>query len=282
MNLFLNGDMKMKKLLSLSATLFLCLQGFPTQSFGVATTTQRGIQIVEVNFDQSTITLRNFSGSSVSLNGWRFCTHDIDQVRRYSGSTGLNGITLNTDDKLVLYFLNDAPPSDSSAINISALGGSFALPLTSSAYAINLYINGNFGNGVCIADHLQWSIDGIDNTTADERSDEAETGGVWGDQSEWIATKGDTTTILLNDILGSILHSASDYTVGKLTPSTIAARPSLTFDSIIGENYSILSSDSPDGLFTEVLVIVATSVSSTIVDDRDLMNRQFYKVIQIQ
>ena len=71
----------------------------------------------------------------------------------------------------------------------------------------------SFGNGNTIADHVQWSVDGVDDRTADERSDEAQTGGVWTDQSAWIATSADTLRIELNDPAAAELHGPENYTV---------------------------------------------------------------------
>ena len=178
----------------------------------------RDIQITTVDFETSVLTLENVGDETESLNGWRFCSHDDNQVRRYSSAGGLNGVSLEAGDVLHLHFLNDAPAGDSERMNISAVG-SVATPLDRGPYAIQLYFTPvSFGNGNTIADHLQWSIDGVDNTSADERSDEAQGGGVWVDQGEWIATSADSTRILLDDLSGGVLHSPSDYVVEGPTP----------------------------------------------------------------
>ena len=64
-----------------------------------------------------------------------------------------------------------------------------------------------------MVDNIQWSIGGIDNSSADERSDEAQSGGLWVDQSKWVATSSDTTRILLTDASAGIQHSPADYLV---------------------------------------------------------------------
>lgn len=171
---------------------------------------ERGVQISHVQFDTQVVTLKNFGGVEEPLDGWRFCTHDEDSVRRYSGSTGLNGVTLAPGETLDIHFLNDA--IDASDINISTIGGAFATPLDQDAYGMQIYFDPvSFGNGNTIADHLQWSLDGIDDVSADERSDEAEAGGVWVDQTNWIATTAQTISIALDDTSGASLHSPINY-----------------------------------------------------------------------
>ena len=115
---------------------------------------ERGVQISRIDFATQVVTLRNFGGVEQPLDGWRFCTHDENVVRRYSGSTGLNGITLAPGEKLNIHFLNDA--SAPGEINISSIVGNFAIPLDSGSYGIQLYFDPvSFGNGNTIADHLQ-------------------------------------------------------------------------------------------------------------------------------
>ncbi len=161
----------------------------------------RDIQFRSVNFATGVVQLHNFGASTESLAGWRFCTHDENQTFRYSGNTGLNGVSIPASESFFVHFNNDA--AGANAINISTLGGSFALPLDGAAigdaYGLGLYINGVFGNGNNLADHLQWSRDGLDNPVADERSDEAQNGLVWNDQTQWVATSASTTYIRLRN-----------------------------------------------------------------------------------
>ena len=142
----------------------------------------------------------------------RSCTHDENQSFQYSGSSGLNGVTVEAGTSFYIHFNNDAAV-DADHINRSSIGGGWATPLDSGAYGMGLYINGSFGSGAALADHVQWSHGGVDNTRADERSDEAQAGGVWTDQSLWVATSGGTTKIVLTDGSNSELHGPSDYLV---------------------------------------------------------------------
>ena len=164
---------------------------------GASTAAPRDVQFRSVDTAAAIVELRNFGAAAQSLSGWRFCSHDENQVRRYSASSGLNGVSLAAGASLFVHFNNDAPLGDPSRFNISGIGGSFALPLDNGPYGLQIYFSPvNFGNGNTIADHLQWSINGVDDLSADERSDEAEAGGVWTDQNAWIATQSTTTMIL--------------------------------------------------------------------------------------
>ncbi len=178
----------------------------------------RAIQIREVNLATSVLELHNFGNVDISLNGWRFCSHDEDQDRRYSGSSGLNGRTLAVGESLFFHFLNDAPAGDATAINISSLGGSFALPLDRGPYAIEIYLRSPFGIAANIADHLQWNIDGIDNTRADFRSDLAVNAGTWTDANAWINTTPESLTINLTDTTGAALHGPANFVVAEPLP----------------------------------------------------------------
>ena len=169
------------------------------------------IQFRSIDFETNVVELRNFGTGSQSLTGWRFCSHDGSVVRRYSSTGGLNGISVAGGESLFVHWGNDAP-TEANHINISTIGGSFAT-LTRQAYGLQIYINGSFGSGANIGDHLQWSTGGVDNNSADERSDEAQSGGVWTDESLWVSTAANSTRIELLDLTGARLHSPSDYIV---------------------------------------------------------------------
>ena len=183
-------------------------------SASTAGAADRDVQIRTVDFTTGVVELFNFGIADEDLGGWRFCTHDEDQTFRYSGSAGLNGVTIEAGTSIFIHFNGDSP-GGSDNLDSSALGGFFATPLDHDAYGMGLYVNGVFGNGANLADHLQWSLDGIDNASADERSDEAQSGGVWLDQGDWIATTADSESIELTDLTGGVLHSPLDYQVNE-------------------------------------------------------------------
>lgn len=170
----------------------------------------RDVQIVDVDFELEIVEVFNFGTTSEDLSGWRFCSHDDNEIRRYSSSTGLNGVLIGPSEPLFIHFANDAP-AEPGHINLPT--GNFALPLDRGPYALGLYFSPvTFSNGNTIADHVQWSIDGVDNASADERSDEAEAGGVWTDQSLWAVTSIDTVALTLKESAeGLVLHGPDDY-----------------------------------------------------------------------
>lgn len=179
-------------------------------------TSVRYVQIRSIDLTSSVLELHNFGPNGQSLAGWRFCTHNTTLVRRYTGvSPVLANFTLASGQSLYVHFGNDDDndPTNNQRVNVSALGGSAAPMAGQSAYGAQIYWRTSFGIGANIADHLQFSVDGVDNTTADDRSDEAE-GEVWADQNEWISIASDTEMIVLNDDASeNEINSPSDYTV---------------------------------------------------------------------
>ena len=206
------------RLASIALIAFLLLAQTVTAQITVPA---RFVQIRSVDLNRSVLELFNSGTTSQSLNGWRFCTHDEDEVRRYSGS-GLNSFTLQSQQSLFVHFNNDADPANAQEINISTIGGNFATPLDAlGAYGAQIYVNSSFGSGAAIADHVQFSIGGLDNTSADGRSDEAEDE-VWSDQSEWIAISIATEMIVLNDDASNQeINSPSDFTVIEPVPTIV-------------------------------------------------------------
>ncbi len=188
----------------------------------------RDVQFTRVDLAAGVIELTNLGETTVDLSGWRFCTHDEAVIRRYTGTAALNGVSLAPGERLAVHTLNDA--DEPGEINVALLGN-FALPLdgddAGDAYSIQIYFPPiSFGNGATIADHLQFSFGGVDNLTADERSDEAEAGGVWTDQTTWIATDAATTSIHLKDACNNELHGPADYQTlpGAASPRDVQIR----------------------------------------------------------
>lgn len=183
----------------------------------------RDVQFVSVDFNTAVVELRNLGASVEALDGWRFCTHNASQAFRYSDPAGLNGYTLSPGDSLFLHFNNDADPGNPDQVNISALGSAtdFAT-LQREAYALAIYFPPvAFPDGNQIADYLQWSIDGLSNSSADARSLVAEEGGVWVSKSDWLATSQASGRIELLDLGNNALHSSADYSVEEL-PAVVA------------------------------------------------------------
>lgn len=156
---------------------------------------QRDVQISTVRFDSGEIILTNFGNTTVDMSNWRFCSHDDNQVRVYSG--GIGG-SLEAGRSVLI---------DINTVNV-------AQPFDSDAYSLALFDldAGGFGGTENIIDHLQWSIGGEDNGSAAFRSNQAVDGGLWPDPSQWIVTTENTPGIELIDVSGGILHGPGDYT----------------------------------------------------------------------
>ncbi len=183
----------------------------------------RDVQVKSIDFETGLIELHNFGAAVQPLDGWRFCTHDEDSTRRYTGATGFNGKSLAAGSSLFIHFNNDSP-GGADHLNRSSLGGFFASPLDPGpgGYAMGLYLNSSFASTGSLADFLQWSLGGIDDTNADFRSHTA-AGVLWSDQGAWISTTATTSRLELTANLGA-LNSPADYTASETFGSWIAAQ----------------------------------------------------------
>jgi hypothetical protein len=193
---------------------------------------ERDLQFSVIVPDSQVIALFNSGDEPIALDGWRFCTHNTSQVRRYTSSSAFNGITVPASSSISVHLQNNANPEIPTQFNASDLG-SFA-DFELAAYAMSFYFPGengsvSFGNGNLIADHLQWSLGGVDNSTADERSDEAEAGGVWTDQTQWISVRTDSLLIELVDPTNAVLHGPEDYNVISSCPADMTDDGELNF-----------------------------------------------------
>ncbi|MCA9310784.1 MAG: hypothetical protein KDA21_06235 [Phycisphaerales bacterium] len=219
--------------------------GVITMSAASALASPQDVQIRSVNFSTGVVELHNCGAGSESLVGYRFCTHDADMVRQYSGAGGLDSITLAPGASLFIHYNNDAPAA-ADHINVSTIGGNFATPLDNDAYGMGLYWQIPFGTPGNIADHVQWSIDGIDNTTADERSDEAQAAGLWTDQSTWVATSASTTALRLTDTACGLLHGPSSYAPLDTVPDCNMNGVDDFFDIADGTSTDVDMNGTPD------------------------------------
>jgi len=174
----------------------------------------RDLQFRSINMRTGVIELYNFGTEDLDLSGWRFCTQDTNQRLRYTLPGALNGVIVEAGTSIFIHF-NDDAPNDPDHFNRTPLGD-WATPLDPDAYSLAIYFPNDagfvvFGDGTLMADFMQWSIDGQDDTIADERSDEAVSGGVWEDEMAWIATSPTTTYIRLLDLSGGELQGPDDY-----------------------------------------------------------------------
>ncbi|MEQ9616560.1 MAG: hypothetical protein RLN60_00840 [Phycisphaerales bacterium] len=194
-------------------TMMMCA-GFASVTC-VASAAPRDVQFKSVDFETNVIELHNFGDSAEALDGFRACSHDDDQIRQYSTLTSFNGLSIAAGESLFIHFNNDSAMVMDGEQRIDIAGrGNFAGPFDRGPYSIQIYFPPvAFGNGATMADIVQWSIDGVDNSIADERADEAQIAGLWTDQSEWIATTKDSLRIELLDETGGLLHGPLDYMV---------------------------------------------------------------------
>ncbi len=177
----------------------------------------RDVKFASFDIENGVVEMTNFGTETEDLSGWRFCSNNSSVVLRYSGASGFNGVSLAPGESLFVHLNNDAPASPD-AIDYSSLGGSLA-PVERTAYSFAIYFpaaNGNvsFGNGNLIADFIQFSFNGFDNTTANIRTDEAVNGGVWSGLTDWIPVTNFSASIDLIDT-DAINNDSSDFRVNE-------------------------------------------------------------------
>lgn len=227
-------------------------------SSALALAGNRDVQFTIIIPESRQIVIDNTGDEPIDLSGWRFCTHNTSVVRRYTSPTGFNGITIEPNVNLILHLNNDAPAGMDNHINVADLGGTFA-DFEFDAFAMGLYFPGtsgnvSFGDGSTIADHIQWSLFGLNNFTADDRTDEAVAGGVWTAIDDWIAVMPDTVLIELNDPTFGELHGPADYRVLGTCPADLSGDGSLDFFDVSAFLSAFNSMDpaadfSGDGMF---------------------------------
>jgi len=192
----------------------------------------RDIQFSNILADDHVFMLSNLGAETISLDGWRFCTQNSSVVRVYTNPSGLNGISIASNTSITIHLNNDANPGVATQFNASDIGpfAGFGLDAYSLAiYRVNPDGSIPFHDGNFMVDFLQWSLGGVDNDTADERSDEAEAGGLWVDQSQWISVRNDTLLIELTDPTGAELHSPDNYNVIVSCPADLTDDGMLNF-----------------------------------------------------
>jgi len=185
----------------------------------------RDVQIRSVDFETGVIELHNFGDTDESLQFWRWCSADEDEIQLYTAFGGLLGVTIEAGTSILFYSNDDAPGGgDADNINFAQMGGNWALPFDAEgAYGLNMYFPPvDFDNGDTMASHVQWSEGGEDDPFADERADEAEAGGVWADADDWVAVSADTTRIELNTDNPTLPTSSADWDVIGAEPPCLA------------------------------------------------------------
>jgi len=192
----------------------------PIGNAGVPAQTERDVQIVSVDFETNAFEVHNFGGGNQAVDGWRFCTHSASQARQYTNPAGLNGVVIPSGTSMFVYMDNDAPKGINQ-FNASDLGV-FATSFGQGPYTIELFWpNGgslSFGSTDDMVDHIQWSVNGVNNPVAATRSQQAVNAGLWNAANAWIVTSGNTESFSLIPA-GGILHQPGDYQVNEPSPN---------------------------------------------------------------
>jgi hypothetical protein len=194
---------------------------------------KRDIQIRSVDFDNGVVEFFNYGSVDQDMTGWRTCTHDFDQFRQYSSSAGFNGVMIESGTSIFIHYNNDAP-ADPDHMNRSSIGGAFALPLDQDAYGMQLFFpaaNGlvSFGNSTLIADHLQWNVNGAGVGSAEFRTNQAVSEGLWTAIGDFISTAADSSSLELTDLGDGRLHGPGNYTVTDPCIADLTGEGSLNF-----------------------------------------------------
>ncbi|MFK7961671.1 MAG: hypothetical protein AB8G96_14235 [Phycisphaerales bacterium] len=230
----------------------------------------RNVQFQTIDFTAGTITLVNFDDQTIDLTGWRFCSHDFDQERQYSGAGGLSGVMIEAGTTLTVHLNNDAPAGDPDAINRSSVGGAFAAPLDQDAFGMQIFRPGSnglvqFSNSDLIADHIQWNLDAAAPGLSQERSGQAVATGLWTAADAFIVTTMDSERIDLTDLTGGLLHGPANYDVTE--PVSV---PVVHDESVDGDLSS--DPDAPTALGFELGANrIIGSVTSIAPGDRDFI-----------
>ncbi|MCC5824156.1 MAG: lamin tail domain-containing protein [Phycisphaerales bacterium] len=191
----------------------------------------RVVQFASIDLDAAVIELRNYGSDPVDLTGWQFCTSNPFSLLLYT-TGGLDGRVLAPGESLFFHAENDAPV-DPDRINVSTLGGQFAL-FVPFAYGLGIYAppagSGfiDFGDGTLMADYIQFSLDGVPNAVAGFRGPTAVAGGIWSDENDWVALESDSARIELITP-GSLPRSPSDYRVLGDCPADLDGNGELNF-----------------------------------------------------
>jgi len=184
----------------------------------------RDIQFRSIDLGAGVVEIHNFGDAAVDLSGWRFCTHDFNEIRRYSANSGLNGVSVPAGGSIFIHY-NDDAPADPSALNISSIGGFFAQPLNSASYALEIFTPGpdgllSFGSTTDMNDHVQWAVDPASVGSASARSVQAAAAGLWTASTAYIDTEPTTSLIVLTDDTGAELHGPANYVLDPAPPCT--------------------------------------------------------------
>ncbi len=190
----------------------------------------KDIQFHKVDFSRKMIEIINVGANVQSLDGWRLCSSDANEINKCTGSSGFNGISIAPGEIKLIRLDNQSDQPNQ--INISDLGGALAAPFSKASYSLQLFKPPfSLTNPASLAHHIQWSVDGIHNNTADQQSNNAVIAGLWQLSTDWIVTDEETVAIKrLYGIEEGVLSLASFHAVSSFEIPTI---PMTLFASVI-------------------------------------------------
>lgn len=202
----------------------------PTLAFAQSAGSEEDVQFRSIDFGSQVLELYNFGSSTLNLDGWIFCSHDVSDGFDYSSGAGLNGVSLAAGESLNIHWNDDA--SGANALNISDIGGNWVDDLTvngaGDGISINLYRDSSFGSSTSIIDHIQYSYDGVDvGGQSNPRGGVAVGGGLWSATSDWVEVSSETTGLVLVDdpFPGATgeTHGSASYIAAVPEPSSVLA-----------------------------------------------------------
>jgi len=175
----------------------LALAALASAATAGAPAPQRDVQFRAIDLDAGVVEVHNFGAAAMPLDGWRFCSHSDAQARRYTAPAAFNGVALGAGESMFIHMNNDAPAG---ALNFDAADlGSFASNFGQGPYAIQFFWpNGgslSFASTDDMVDHIQWSVNGVNNPVAATRSQQAVNAGLWTDAGAWVATSGNSVSV---------------------------------------------------------------------------------------
>lgn len=146
----------------------------------------------KIDLVTNTITLTNTAANSVDLGGWRFCSHDLDNVRTYTSPSDFNGVSILGGESLVV---------DTTTLNFAGLLGN-------NAMSIGLYddLDGSlsFGSPDDLSAFIQFAPDGTTEFgNAEFRTATAVAAGLWDATGSFVSIGAGDTEIVLNDLNSS-------------------------------------------------------------------------------
>ena len=102
-----------------------------------ASAAPRDIQFINIHPESEVLQLFNSSDEPISIEGWRFCSHNTSEVRRYTSPSTFDGVVIPAQTSFTIHLDDDAGFNEPLEFNASSLGLFAGFEL--DAYSISLY-----------------------------------------------------------------------------------------------------------------------------------------------